>query len=131
MTSLMVNQLLDNLQVRKSLSRPRVSNDNPYSESQFKTLKYRPEFPERFGSIQDAREYCGEFLQWYNQDHYHSGLNYLTPYSVHYCQADIVTNQRQQRMNDAFKKYPERFRNGMPKISGMLTNVWINKPEYE
>lgn len=131
MTSLTVNQLLDNLQVRKSLSRPHVSNDNPYSESQFKTLKYRPEFPERFSSIQDASGYCREFFQWYNQEHYHSGLNYLTPYSVHYGQANIVTNQRQQRMNKAFKQYPERFRNGMPKISGMPTNVWINKPENE
>ncbi len=129
MTSLTVNQLLDNLRVRKSLSRPRVSNDNPYSESQFKTLKYRPEFPERFGSIHDAREYCRGFIKWYNQDHYHSGLNYLTPYSVHYGQADVVTNHRQLRMNEAFKRYPERFKNGRPKISGRPEKVWINKPE--
>lgn len=129
MTSLTVNQLLDNLNVKKSLSRPRVSNDNPYSESQFKTLKYRPEFPDRFGSIQDAREYCREFFKWYNEDHYHSGLNYLTPYSVHYGEADNLVKQRQNTMIDVYKRCPERFRNGVPKISGIPEKVWINKPE--
>lgn len=129
MTSLTVNQLLDNLSVKKSLSRPRVSNDNPYSESQFKTLKYRPEFPDRFGSIQDAREYCREFFKWYNEDHYHSGLNYLTPHSVHHGEADKRVKQRQNTMIDVYNRYPERFRNGVPKISGIPEKVWINKPE--
>ncbi|MCH7612288.1 MAG: transposase [Candidatus Marinimicrobia bacterium] len=129
MTSLTVHQLLDHLKVKKSLNRPRVSNDNPYSESQFKTLKYRPEFPERFGSIQDARNYCGDFFKWYNEDHYHSGLNYLSPHSVHYGKADHLINQRQKIMNEVFKQYPGRFKNGIPKISGIPGKVWINKPE--
>lgn len=129
MTSLTVHQLLDNLNVNQSLSRPSVSNDNPFSESQFKTLKYRPEFPDRFGSIQDARKYCKDFFKWYNEDHYHSGLNYLTPYSVHYCKANERINQRQQKMNEVFTQYPGRFKNGIPKISGIPEKVWINKPE--
>lgn len=129
MKSNSVTQLMDTLNVTKSLSRPHVSNDNPYSESHFKTLKYRPDFPERFGSIQDAREICRKFFEWYNCEHYHSGLNYLTPYSVHYDESMKSVQQRQQTLSKAYRRFPERFRNGKPKVSGQPIEVWINKPE--
>ena len=129
MTSLSVAQLLDNLNVTKSLSRPSVSNDNPFSESHFKTLKYRPEFPERFGSIQDAHEICGRFFDWYNNEHYHSGLNYLTPHSVHYGDSEQCIRKRKQALSEAYMRFPQRFRKGIPKISGLPNEVWINKPE--
>ncbi len=129
MKSNSVTQLMDTLNVTKSLSRPQVSNDNPYSESHFKTLKYRPDFPERFGSIQDARAICREFFEWYNYEHYHSGLNYLTPYSVHYGESMKSIQQRQQTLNKAYERFPERFRNGKPKVLGQPIEVWINKPE--
>jgi putative transposase len=120
--------LLADLGVTKTHSRPHVSNDNPYSESQFKTMKYRPGFPERFGSIQDARAWVRLFFQWYNNEHHHSGLGLLTPVMVHYGRAQAVFDQRQQVLQAAYAAHPERFARGEPKPPSLPTEVWINKP---
>jgi putative transposase len=98
--------LLADLGVTKTHSRPHVSDDNPYSESQFKTLKYRPEFPERFGSIEDARVFCQRFFPWYNQEHHHSGIALLTPEILHYGMAAEVIRQRQHVLNQAYARNP-------------------------
>jgi len=128
MTSKSVALLLSDLGITKSLSRPHVSNDNPYSESQFKTLKYRPEFPERFGCAEDARFFCQDFFHWYNTEHYHSGIGYLTPEDVHYRRTEQIIKERQAVLNTAFIKHPERFKGKMPKPMALPTTVWINKP---
>ena len=128
MTSKPVAFLLAELGVTKTHSRPHVSNDNPYSESQFKTMKYRPEFPERFGSYQDARGFCGEFFSWYNQEHHHSGLGYLTPFEVHFRKADEQREKRALVLRGAFEKNPERFVRGLPTPPALPEQVWINKP---
>ncbi len=128
MTSKSVALLLSDLGITKSLSRPHVSNDNPYSESQFKTLKYRPEFPERFGCAEDARFFCQDFFRWYNTEHYHSGIGYLTPEDVHYGRTEQIIKERQAVLNTAFIKHPERFKGKMPKPMSLPTTVWINKP---
>jgi putative transposase len=128
MTSKPVAFLLAQLGVTKSHSRPHVSNDNPYSESQFKTMKYRPEFPERFGSYQDAHSFCTEFFPWYNDRHHHSGLGYLTPYEVHYGLAEKRREQRAAVLQEAFEKNPQRFVRGLPKPALLPTAAWINKP---
>ena len=109
MSSKPVAFLLADLGVTKTHSRPHVSNDNPYSESQFRTLKYRPEFPDRFGCIQDSRAFCQGFFRWYNGEHRHSGLGLLTPAMVHYNQTDLVIQQRQQVLDAAYQLHPERF----------------------
>lgn len=129
MKSKVVAQLLADLGVTKSHSRPHVSNDNPYSESQFKTLKYRPGFPERFGSIEDARAFCQAFFQWYNQEHRHSGIAYLTPANVHDGRAGEVVAKRQIALDAAYKAHPERFVKGPPKHPKLDGAVWINPPE--
>jgi putative transposase len=126
-----VEFLLVDLGVDKTHSRPHTSNDNPYSESQFKTLKYRPEFPRRFGSIQDARSFCREFFTWYNTEHRHSGIAYLTPEMVHYGHADDVLDARQVVLLDAYDAHPERFVNKKPQPVALPEAVWINKPERE
>ena len=113
----------------KTHSRPHVSNDNPYSESQFKTMKYRPEFPERFGSYQDAHRFWSEFFPWYNHEHHHSGLGYLTPYEVHYGLAEKRREQRAVVLKEAYEKNPERFVRGLPKPALLPTAAWINKPK--
>jgi len=128
MTSKTVALLLATLGVTKSHSRPHVSNDNPYSESQFKTMKYRPDYPDRFGSIQDARAWARPFFQWYNHEHHHSGLGLLTPATVHYGQAQVVIDQRQQVLQAAYAAHPERFVRGEPKPPSLPTEVWINGP---
>jgi len=128
MISKSVAQLLADLGVTKTHSRPYVSNDNPYSESQFKTMKYRPGFPERFGSIQDARAWARLFYHWYNHDHHHSGLGLLTPVTVHYGRAQVVLDQRQKVLQVAYATHPERFVSGEPKPLSLPTEVWINKP---
>ena len=102
------------LGVTKSHSRPHVQDDNPYSEAHFKTLKYRPEFPRRFGSIQDAREFCREFFRWYNTEHRHSGIGLHTPEDVHYLRAESRRQVRAQALQAAFARSPERFPNGQP-----------------
>jgi putative transposase len=129
MISKTVAQLLADLGVTKTHSRPYVSNDNPYSESQFKTMKYRPGFPERFGSIQDARAWARTFFHWYHYQHHHSGLGLLTPATVHYGQAQIVLEQRQKVLQAAYAAHPERFVRGEPKPPSLPTEVWINKPQ--
>jgi len=129
MTSKCVAHLLADLGVTKSHSRPHISNDNPYSESQFKTMKYRPGFPDRFGSIQDARAWAREFFAWYNEEHHHTGLGLLTPATVHYGQAQRVTQQRQETLLDAYESHPERFVRGKPKAPEYPEEVWINKPQ--
>jgi putative transposase len=129
MKSKPVALLLTDLGVTKTHSRPYTSNDNPYSEAQFKTLKYRPEFPARFGSIEDARFFCQVFFTWYNTAHRHSGIGYMTPESVHYGHAKQITESRQFTLLDAFAAYPERFVNKVPQPPVVPLAVWINKPE--
>lgn len=128
MRSQTVAQLLATLGVVKSHSRPHVSNDNPFSESQFKTLKYRPEFPDRFASFDEAHGYCREFFPWYNDEHYHSGLGLLTPAMVHFGQADTILAQRRQALLEAHRQHPERFVHGQPKPLSPPGAVYINPP---
>jgi putative transposase len=120
--------LLSDLGVTKSHSRPYVSNDNPYSEAQFKTLKYRPDYPDRFGCIQDARGWARPFFDWYNYQHYHSGLNLLTPACVHYGQAAAIQQQRQAVLTAAYAQFPQRFVRGEPIVKAAPDAVWINPP---
>jgi putative transposase len=119
--------LLADLGVTKTHSRPHVSNDNPYSESNFKTLKYRPEFPDRFGSIEDARACCRRFFDWYNNEHRHSGIGMMTPACVHHGRAAQVRQQRVLVLEAAWKRHPERFAR-QPSPPTMPTAAWINPP---
>jgi putative transposase len=128
MTSKPVALMLADLGVTKTHSRPHVSDDNPFSESQFKTLKYRPEFPERFGCIQDARAFCQVFFRWYNAEHHHTGIGLLTPEMLHYASADHVITQRQRVLNQAFQRNPERFVRTHPRPPARPSAVWINPP---
>lgn len=128
MTSHTVAHLLGSLGVTKSHSRPHVSNDNPFSESQFKTMKYRPEFPQRFGCYEDALGFCRRFFEWYNNEHYHSGIGMLTPASLHYGQAPKIHSARKQTLQQAWQRTPERFVHGAPKPHPLPTAVWINPP---
>lgn len=129
MTSKALALKLADLGVTKSHSRPYVSDDNPFSESQFKTLKYRPDFPDRFGSLEDARAFCQCFFHWYNHEHHHSGIAMLTPQMVHYgCAADILEN-RQRVLTAAFQQHPERFVRRPPQPAPLPDAVWINPPK--
>jgi putative transposase len=128
MSSKPVAFLLADLGVTKTHSRPHVSDDNPYSESQFRTMKYRPEFPDRFGCIQDSRAFAQGFFRWYNEEHYHSGLALLTPAMVHYQQTGPILRQRQHVLDVAYQLHPERFVRQAPKQPAVPTEVWINKP---
>ena len=128
MTSKPVALLLADLGVTKRHSRPHVSNDNPFSESQFKTMKYRPDFPDRFGSLEHGRSFCGDFFPWYNAEHYHVGLGLFTPHDVHYGLAAAKRKQRARVLAEAFVRHPERFPNGRPSPRTLPTAVWINKP---
>jgi putative transposase len=129
MRSKCLADLLGELGVGRSFNRPHVSNDNPYSESHFKTLKYRPEYPERFGSSEDARNHMRSFFQWYNTEHRHSGIAMMTPLDVHTGRSDDVRNNRQAVLDAAYQKHPERFVKGAPRARGVPEEVWINKPE--
>ena len=120
--------LLADLGVTKSHGRPHVSNDNPYSESHFKTLKYSPEFPDRFGSLQDARSFLLDFFQWYNTMRHHSGLGLLTPWDVHHGLAETRLAEREAALRRAFAATPERFVRGIPQPPALPPAVWINKP---
>ena len=131
MKSKTVAQLLSDMTVIKSHSRPQVSNDNPYSEAQFKTLKYCPEFPGRFGSLEDARGFCQNFFRWYNAEHHHTGIGLLTPETVHYGRAQEVIEKRRLVLDAAFRRHPERFINGQPKSQDMPSAAWINKPDLK
>jgi len=128
MTSHGVAQLLATLGVTKSHSRPHVSNDNPFSESQFKTMKYGPEFPDRFGGYEDALGFCRRFFRWYNEEHYHSGIGLLTPATLHYGQAAGVVQSRQKILQAAYAAHPERFVRGASQTPALPTAVWINPP---
>ena len=128
MRSKPVALLLADLGVTKTHSRPHVSDDNPFSESQFRTLKYRPEFPDRFGCIQDSRAFCQSFFRWYNEEHRHSGVGLLTPAMVHYGQAENIRRQRQDVLDVAYQRHPERFVRSAPKPPALPCEVWINKP---
>ena len=128
MTSKPVALLLADLGVTRSHSRPHLSNDNPYSESQFKTLKYRPEFPGRFGSLQEARGFCQTFFPWYNTEHHHSGIGFLTPQQVHYGLAKQIVKEREAVLKKAYNIYPDRFKKGLPKPIPLPESVWINRP---
>jgi putative transposase len=128
MTSKTVALLLADLGITKSHSRPHVSNDNPFSESQFKTLKYFPAFPERFANIHHARSFTDEFFDYYNHQHRHSGLGLMTPANVHHGNADTVTAARQAVLDDFYLRHPQRFRSP-PKAPRLPEAVWINKPE--
>ena len=131
MRSKPVAALLVDLDVTKTHSRPHVSDDNPFSEAQFKTLKYRPDFPPRFGSIEDARAHCRKFFQWYNTVHRHSGIGYMTPHTVHYGEALALNLQRAATLNTAFIAHPQRFKGIAPKPPALPTAAWINPPKKE
>jgi putative transposase len=120
--------LLADLGVTKTHSRPYTSTDNPYSEAHFKTLKYRPEFPERFQTIERASEFCRGFFAWYNHQHRHSGIGLMTPAAVHYGQAPELHAARSRVLEAAFAARPERFVGGTPKPPALPTAAWINKP---
>ena len=129
MRSKPVALLLVDLAVTKSHSRPHVSDDNPYSEAQFKTLKYQPDFPARFDSIEQARAFCQRFFAWYNHDHRHSGIGYMTPAAVHTGQAQRLYDARQCVLDQAFVAHPERFTRGHPTPPALPLQVGINLPK--
>jgi transposase InsO family protein len=120
--------LLADLGVTRSHNRPHTSNDNPFSESHFKTLKYQPQFPKRFGSIEDARSFCRHFFDWYNQDHHHSGIGLMTPDQVHYGQIDAIHAARQHTLDQAFRENRNRFVNKQPTPPAKPATAWINPP---
>ena len=128
MTSKPVALLLSDMGVIKTHSRPQVSNDNPFSESQFKTMKYRPEFPDRFGSVEDARAFCQTFFGWYNNEHHHSALGLLTPLVVHHGMDRLAISQRQDVLEGFYSLHPERFVRGTPRPAELPKAVWINPP---
>jgi putative transposase len=123
-----VAQLLADLGITKTHSRPHVSNDNPYSEAQFKTLKYHCAFPGRFGSPEDARYFLRPFFDWYNNEHRHAGIGWLTPASVHAGKAEEVLEKRSRILAEAYERHPERFVKGLPRPAELPGEVWINKP---
>jgi putative transposase len=131
MQSKTVGQLLVNLGVSKSLSRPYTANDNPYSEAQFKTMKYRPGYPDRFDTPEHSRVWARDFFHWYNHEHHHTGLGLMTPAMVHHDLAEIVYAHRQQVLRAAYKAHPERFVRGMPTPPEVPQEVWINQPQED
>jgi len=128
MTSKAVALLYADLGITQSHSRPHVSNDNPYSEAHFKTCKYRPDFPDRFGSLEDARGYCGRLFHWYNHEHYHTGLGLLTPAVVHHGRVDEVLAVRNETFARAYAAHPERFVGHLPLAKRPPEVAWINPP---
>jgi putative transposase len=128
MKSKPVALLLADLGVTKTHSRPHTSDDNPYSEAQFKTLKYRPDFPGRFGSIEDSRNFCRVFFPWYNKEHRHTGIGLLTPEAVHYGLTDDVIKARSEALRAAYEAHPERFVKKIPEPPSVPKAAWINKP---
>jgi putative transposase len=128
MTSKTVAELLIDLGVTKTHSRPHTSNDNPFSEAQFKTMKYRPEFPDRFDSIDEGLTFCRSFFPWYNDDHHHGGLALMTPETVHYGRSEEVAKARQVTLSAAYERHPRRFVNSPPVAELPPDRVWINPP---
>jgi putative transposase len=131
MRSKPVALLLGDLGITKTHSRPYTSTDNPYSEVQFKTLKYRPGFPARFDSIEHARGFCREFFGYYNDQHRHSGIGLMTPATVHYGRAEQIHNDRQRVLNAVYAAIPERFVRRAPTPLPASAVAWINKPDVE
>jgi putative transposase len=131
MTAKCTAQLLADLGVTQSLSRPRVSDDNPFSEAQFKTLKYHPGFPSRFGGQEAATGYCRSFFPWYNHEHRHAGIAMLTPADVHFGRASAILAARQNVLDVAYETHPERFPRGRPRTAALPEAVYINPPELE
>lgn len=131
MTSQSLAQLLGKLGVTKSHSRPHTPDDNPFSEAQFRTMKYRPDYPARFGSLLDAQSWAREFFPWYNNEHRHSSLGLMTPATVHYGRAAALTAQRQVTLCAAYEAHPERFVKGLPQPLALPEAVWINPPVSE
>lgn len=131
MTAKPVAFMLADLGVTKSHSRPHCSNDNPYIESHFRTLKYRPEFPDRFGSFHDAKAHCGRFFDWYNHQHRHSGIGLHTPADVHYGRAQAIREQRAVVLDAAYAAHPERFVSKPPEPPKLPTTAWINEPKED
>lgn len=129
MTSKPVAFLLADLGVTKTHSRPHVSDDNPYSEAQFKTLKYHASFPDKFGAIEDSRGFCRPFFHWYNNEHYHSGIGLMTPSDIHHGLASEKRNRRAEVLEQAFTMHPQRFRGRIPVPPELPLEVWINKPD--
>ena len=135
MRSKQVAFLLADLSVTKTHSRPYTSNDNPYSESHyseshFRTMKYRPEFPDRFGSLADSRAFCTTFFPWYNHDHRHSGIGLFTPAMVHHGKAELIREKRQLVLDAAYSAHPNRLVRGQPSPRPLPKEVWINKPQH-
>jgi putative transposase len=130
MTAKAVAQLMADLGVTKSHARPRVSNDNPYSEAQFKTMKYRPDYPGRFDGLDDARGWARPFFNWYNHEHHHTALGLLTPADVHYGRALAIIARRQDVLWAAYEQHPERFVKGPPRAAEPPQAVWINAPQH-
>ena len=128
MKSKLLSQTLGILGVTKSHSRPYVSDDNPFSESQFKTLKYRPDFPERFASLAEAEAFCRDFFAWYNHEHHHVSLGLMTPHDIHAGLAHEKWDRRAKVLAQAYASHPERYPRGCPKPPPLPTEVWINKP---
>jgi len=122
------SQLLVDLGIQESHSRPYTSDDNPFSEAQFRTMKYHATYPATFGTFDQAQTWLQDFFQWYNHDHYHSGLNLLTPACVHHGETLVIQNQRQAVLTEAFDRHPERFSRGLPTVKGAPLAVWINPP---
>lgn len=131
MVSKPVALLLSELGITKSHSRPYTSNDNPFSEAHFKTLKYHPSYPDRFGSLEDAQSYFGTLFRWYNVEHRHSGLALLTPADVHYGRAEAILARRSATLLDAFTSHPHRFKGRVPQPGALPEKVWINPPAPE
>jgi putative transposase len=129
MTSKPVAFLLADLGVTQSHSRPHVSDDNPFSEAQFKTLKYRPDFPGRFASVEAARLHCQRFFPWYNDEHRHTGLGLHTPADLHYSTAEAVRDKRAAVLDEAYRAHPERFVRKHPDPPKLPTGSWINPPD--
>ncbi len=131
MTSKCTAQLLADLGITRSLGRPRVSDDNPFSEAHFKTVKYHPGFPGRFPDIHAATDFCRSFFPWYNNEHRHGGIAMLAPADVHHGRADEMLAQRERTLHKAWSKHPDRFVRGMPKPQPLPQEVWINPPAAE
>jgi putative transposase len=131
MRAITLAQLLSDLGVAKSHTRPYTPNDNPYSEAQFKTLKYRPDYPAQFSDWAAAQSWLQAFFHWYNQEHRHTNLALMTPAAVHYGRASQVSQQRQQVLNAAYETHPERFRRGRPVAGTLPQVVWINPPAQD
>jgi transposase InsO family protein len=128
MRSKPLSQLLVDLGITKSHNRPHTSDDNPFSEAHFKTMNYHPDYPDRFTSLAEAQQWVRTFFPWYNEQHYHSGLNLLTPASVHFDEANAIQQQRHAVMLIAYAAHPNRFVRGQPLVKGAPAAVWINPP---